>query len=75
MPDIDVYMIEDEEEFVPCTVEKYDIHLENYVDECFKDLKGLPLGLSKKVLGILVYIWDIKCFNIGLFSVQNIAFE
>ena len=30
MPDIDVYMIEDEEvneeEFVPCTVEKYNIH-------------------------------------------------
>ena len=69
MPDIDVYKIEDEEvneeEFVPCTVEKYNIHLENYVEECFKDLKGLPLGLSKKMLGILVYIWDIKCFNIG----------
>ena len=51
MPDIDVYKIEDEEmneeEFVPCTVEKY-IHLENYVEEYFKDLKGLPLGLSKK---------------------------
>ena len=52
MPDIDVYKIEDEEvneeEFVPCTVEKYNIHLENYVEEYFKDLKGLPLGLSKK---------------------------
>ena len=52
MPNIDVYMIEDEdvneEEFVPCTVEKYDIHLENYVEEYFKDLKGLPLELSKK---------------------------
>ena len=52
MPDIDVYMIEDEEvneeEFVPCTVEKYNIHLENYVEEYFKDLKGLPLGHSKK---------------------------
>ena len=50
MPDIDVYMIEDEvneEEFIPCTVEKYNIHLENYVEEYFKDLKGLPLGLSK----------------------------
>ena len=49
MPDIDVYMIEDEvneEEFVPCAVEKYNIHLENYVEEYFKDLKGLPLGLS-----------------------------
>ena len=67
MPDIDVCIIEDEEvneeEFVPCTVEKYNI--ENYVEECFKDLKGLPLGLSRIVLGILVYIWDIKCFNIG----------
>ena len=48
MPDIDVYKIEDEEEFVPCTVKKYYIHLENYVEEYFKDLKGLPLGLSKK---------------------------
>ena len=70
MPDIDVYKIEDEEwneeEFVPWTVEKYNIHLENYVEEYFKDLKGLPLGLSKKVLGILIYIWNIKCFNIGL---------
>ena len=37
-----------EEEFVPYTVEKYNIHLENYVQEYFKDLKGLPLGLSKK---------------------------
>ena len=35
-----------EEEFVPYAVEKYDIHLENYVEEYFKDLKGLPLGLS-----------------------------
>ena len=65
MPDINVYMIGDEEvneeEFVTCTVVKYNIHLENYVEECFKDLKGLPLGLSKKVLGILVYIWDIYC--------------
>ena len=52
MPDIDVYKIEDEEvneeEFVLCTVEKYNIHLENYVEEYFKDLKGLPLGLSKE---------------------------
>ena len=55
MPDIDVYMIEDEEvkeeEFVPCTVEKYNKRLENYVEKCFKDLKGLPLGLSKKCFG------------------------
>ena len=47
MPVIDVYIIQDEEvneeEFVPCTVEKYNIHLENYVEECFKDLKGLLL--------------------------------
>ena len=52
MPDIDIYKIEDEEvneeEFVPCTVEKCNIHLENYVEEYFKDLKGLSLGLSKK---------------------------
>ena len=60
MPDIDVYKIEEEElneeEFVPCTVEKYDIHLENYVEEYFKDLKGLPLGLSKKVLVFIPFI-------------------
>ena len=40
MPDIDVYKIEDEEvneeEFFPCTVEKYNIHLENYVEEYFQ---------------------------------------
>ena len=52
MPDIDVYKIEDgevnEDEFVPSTVEKYNIHLENYVEEYFKDLKGLPLGLGEK---------------------------
>ena len=51
MPDIDVYIIEDEgvneEEFVPCTVAKYNIDLENYL-ECFKDVKRLPLGVSKK---------------------------
>ena len=50
MADIDVYKIEDEEvneeEFVPCTLEKYNIYLENYVEEYFKGLKGLPLGLS-----------------------------
>ena len=50
MPDIDVYKIENEDvnekEFVPCRVEKYNIHLENYVEEYFKYLKGLPLGLS-----------------------------
>ena len=68
MPDVDVYLIEDEdvnkEELFPCSVEKYNIYLENYL-ECFKDVKGLPLGLSKKVHGILVYLWDIKNFNIG----------
>ena len=45
MPDIGVYMIEDEEvneeKFVTCTVEKYNINFKNYVEECFKDLKGL----------------------------------
>ena len=46
MADIDVYKIEDEEEFVPFTLEKYNIYLENYVEKYFKDLKGLPLGLS-----------------------------
>ena len=50
MADIDVLIIEDEEvneeEFVSCTLEKYNVYLENYVEEYFKDLKGLPLGLS-----------------------------
>ena len=50
MADIDVYKIEDEEvneeEFVSYTLEKYNIYLENHVEEYFKDLKGLPLGLS-----------------------------
>ena len=50
MADIDVFIMEDEEvneeEFVPCTLEKYNIYLENYVEEYFKDLKVLPLGLS-----------------------------
>ena len=50
MADTDVFITEDEEvneeEFVPCTLEKYNIYLENYVEEYFKDLKGLPLGLS-----------------------------
>ena len=52
MPDIDVFIIEDEEvneeEFVPCTLENYNIFLENYLEEYFKDLEGLPLGLSTK---------------------------
>ena len=60
MADIDIFIMEDEEvneeEFVPCTLEKYNIYLENYVEEYFKDFKGLPLGLSTKLLGILVYI-------------------
>ena len=50
MADIDVYKIEyeevNEEEFVPCTLENYNIYVENYMEEYFKDLKGLPLGLS-----------------------------
>ena len=49
MPDVDIYLIEDEdvnkEELFPCSVEKYNIYLENHL-ECFKDVKGLPLGLS-----------------------------
>ena len=60
MPDIDVYKIEDEEvneEFVPSTVERYNIHLENYVEEYFKDLKGLPSGLSKK------NAWDFSTYK------------
>ena len=47
MPDVDVYLIEDEdvnkEELFPCSVEKYNIYLENYL-ECVKDVKWLPLG-------------------------------
>ena len=62
MPDKDVYKIEDEEvkkeEFVPCTLEKYNIHLENYVEEYFKDLKGLPLGLStNNAWDLMLYSW------------------
>ena len=51
MPDVHVYLIEDEdinkEELFPCSVKNYNIYLENYL-ECFKDVKGLPLGLSQK---------------------------
>ena len=58
IPDVDVYLIEDDEdedvnkdEFLSCSVEKYEIHLENYL-ECFKNVKGLPIGLSNKS------VWD-----------------
>ena len=76
MPDIDVYIIEDEEvneeEFVPCTVVKYNIYLDYYDEECFKDVKELPLGLSKKSA------WDYgihiahKMFQYWLYLVYKI---
>ena len=50
--DIDVYIIEDEEvneeEFVPCTLEKYNIYLQNYVEEYFKDLKFVTFRAQYK---------------------------
>ena len=76
MPDIDFYIIEDEEvneeEFVPCAVVKYNIYLEHYDEECFKDVKRLPLGLSKKST------WDYsihiahKMFQYWLYLVYKI---
>ena len=43
------------------------------MEEYFKDLKGLPLGLSKKVLGILVYMWD-KMFQYWIYLVYKILY-
>ena len=76
MADIDVYIIEDEEvneeEFVPCTLKKYNMYLKNDVEEYFKDLKGLPLGVSTK------NAWDFsihmahKMFQYWLYLVYKI---
>ena len=77
MANIDVFIIEDEEvneeEFVPCTLDrKYNIYLENYVEEYFKDLKGLPLGLSTN------NVWDFsihmahKMFQYWIYLVHKI---
>ena len=76
MPDIGVFIIEDEEvneeEFVPCTLENYNIFLENYLEEYFKDLEGLLLELSTK------NAWDFsihiahKMFQYWLYLVYKI---
>ena len=67
-PNVDVYKIEDEEvneeEFVPCTVEKYNIHLENYVEE-------LPLGHRKSTWDFSIHLGH-KMFQYWIYLVYKI---